>query len=330
MYLEIGITVAIVLDQIFGDPRWLPHPVRLIGKLCTLQENVSRKYMLNEKLAGILTVAVVIIATASVTYFLVRTSFLFSTVFGFCIGVLFLYTTIAAKDLIKHSEKVYRCLHPQTDIIAARKEVGMIVGRDTGSLDKEGVSRACVETVAENMVDGVTAPLFYGILAGFCFSNTVDSLCFAAVGAMIYKAVNTMDSMFGYKNERYLHFGWAAARLDDFINFIPARLSGFVLIAAAVLLKMNWKKSALTFFRDRLMHASPNAAHPEAAVAGALEVQLGGNSSYFGKVVEKPTIGERTKEIRPEDILSANRLIQVGSLLFVIILLLLKQILINN
>ncbi len=327
MYFEICILAAILLDQLFGDPRWLPHPVRLIGNLCTFQESVSRQIIGNQRLAGILTVIIVVGTTALMTFLLVKISLFFSKGLGYIAAILILYTTIAAKDLIKHSKNVYTCLHPKTDLEAARKAVGMIVGRDTGNLDGEGVSRACVETVAENMVDGVTAPLFYGILGGFLASDPTMALCFAAVGGMSYKAVNTMDSMFGYKNEKYIQFGWAAAKLDDLVNFLPARISGCCIIPGAAFLKMDWRKSAKMFSRDRLVHASPNAAHSEAAVAGALGVQLGGDSSYFGKIVQKPTIGDRDRDIKPEDILAANSLILVSSFLFVASMLLFGMIL---
>jgi adenosylcobinamide-phosphate synthase len=187
----------------------------------------------------------------------------------------------------------------------------MIVGRDTAALDEAGVARATVESVAESMVDGVTAPLFFAVLGG-------------PVGAMLYKAINTMDSMFGYKNERYRAFGWAAARLDDLANFLPARLTSLMIPAAAFLLRLDAKGALFILLRDRRKHASPNSGHTEAAVAGALGVQLGGPSPYFGRMVEKPTLGEAVRSIEPQDILRANRLMLLSSaitLLFFFILL---------
>ncbi len=325
MGFEIAIVTVIVLDQLFGDPRWLPHPVKIIGTLCNFCERIFRRICSNEKVAGICTVTAVVLMSAFFTFVLLLISFLLAPLFGTFVAVIILYTTIAARDLARHSKHVHSFLHPHVDLEAARKAVGMIVGRDTQQLDEREVSRACVETVAENMVDGVTAPLFYGILCGLASSGTYESIGYAAVGAMTYKAINTMDSMFGYKNKRYLHFGWAAARLDDFVNFIPARISAFLLIPAAALLRLDWKKAAKIFWRDRLNHASPNAAHPEAAVAGALGIQLGGCSSYFGKMVSKPTMGDGDRDIRPKDILTVNKLMLMGSLLFVVCMLLLRK-----
>ncbi len=326
MFFETAILAALILDQIFGDPRWLPHPVKTIGSVCVFLEELFRKVCRHPKTAGICTVASVVLLTAFFTLFLIKMAFFISPLLGYVVATLILYTTIAAKDLVRHSKKVYACLQSQEGLESARKAVGMIVGRDTASLDREGVSRACVETVAENMVDGVTAPLFYAILCGFLSFWGMDNIGLAACGAMTYKAINTMDSMFGYKNEKYLHFGWAAARLDDLVNLLPARLSGSLLVVVAMFLKLDWKNSARIFRRDRLVHASPNAAHPEAAVAGALRVQLGGNSYYFGKMVSKPTIGERDREIQSDDILKTNKLILAGSLLCVLILLLLRRV----
>jgi adenosylcobinamide-phosphate synthase len=229
---------------------------------------------------------------------------------GSLVSILLLYTTIAPRDLVRHSTEVYTPL-AAGDLPEARRRVGMIVGRDTAALDEAGVARATVESVAESMVDGVTAPLFFAVLGG-------------PMGAMLYKAINTMDSMFGYKNERYRAFGWAAARLDDLANFLPARLTSLMIPAAAFLLRFDAKGSFSILLRDRRKHASPNSGHTEAAVAGALGVQLGGPSPYFGRMVEKPTLGEAVRSIEPQDILRANRLMLLSSaitLLFFFILL---------
>jgi adenosylcobinamide-phosphate synthase len=229
---------------------------------------------------------------------------------GSLVSILLLYTTIAPRDLVRHSTEVYTPL-AAGDLPEARRRVGMIVGRDTAALDEAGVARATVESVAESMVDGVTAPLFFAVLGG-------------PMGAMLYKAINTMDSMFGYKNERYRAFGWAAARLDDLANFIPARISSLMIPAAAFLLRLDAKGALFILLRDRRKHASPNSGHTEAAVAGALGVQLGGPSPYFGRMVEKPTLGEAVRSIEPQDILRANRLMLLSSaitLLFFFILL---------
>jgi adenosylcobinamide-phosphate synthase len=218
------------------------------------------------------------------------------------VSVLVLYTCFAGRDLVVHSRKVYTALRDD-NLSEARKRVGMIVGRDTGELERSEVVRACVESVAESTVDGVTAPLFWAIIGG-------------PLGAILYKAVNTMDSTFGYKNERYLHFGWAAARFDDLVNFLPARISGLLMVVAAMLLRLRATESWRIFRRDRMQHASPNGGQTEAAVAGALGISLGGVSSYFGKVVHKPTLGEPVLEPEAGHILQTNRILLTVTVLF--------------
>jgi len=197
--------------------------------------------------------------------------------------------------------------------------VAQIVGRDTSQLDRLGIIRACVETVAENMVDGVTAPLFYAVLFSLFSPLTgIDPLFLATIGAMGYKTVNTMDSMFGYKNKKYLYFGRTAAIIDDIVNWIPARISGVVLIPAAFFLGLDWKNAFIVFRRDRLAHASPNAAHSESAVAGALRIELGGTSVYFGKEMVKPAMGYPHRELESKDIIKTNHLMLMGSFLFLL------------
>ncbi|OGR02879.1 MAG: cobalamin biosynthesis protein CobD [Deltaproteobacteria bacterium RIFOXYD12_FULL_53_23] len=229
---------------------------------------------------------------------------------GTAVSIFLLYTTIAARDLVRHSTDVYTAL-ATGDLPEARRRVGMIVGRDTANLDEAGVARAAVESVAESMVDGVTAPLFFALLGG-------------PMAAMLYKTVNTMDSMFGYKNERYLKFGWAAARLDDIVNFVPARLTSMLIPAAAFLLRLDVKGALFILLRDRGRHASPNSGHTEAAVAGAIGIQLGGPNLYFGQLLEKPSIGDPIRPIEPQDILRVNRLMLAGSCLTFIFLLTLR------
>ncbi|HIJ89790.1 MAG: adenosylcobinamide-phosphate synthase CbiB [Desulfobulbaceae bacterium] len=302
--LEYQILIAILLDQLFGDPRWLPHPVRIIGTACHWCERLTRT-VLPPCAAGISSVLLVLSLTGATTWGIIEGATQLHPWLGTAISILILYTTIAARDLVRHSTEVYTALQ-EGDLPEARKRVSMIVGRDTATLDEAGVARAAVESVAESMVDGVTAPLFFALLGG-------------PVAAMLYKAINTMDSMFGYKNERYLHFGWAPARLDDLANFIPARITSLMIPAAAFLLRLDPKRSLLTLLRDRFAHASPNSGHTEAAVAGALGVQLGGPNSYFGTVMTKPTLGDATRPLEPRDILRANRLMLLSSTLTLLI-----------
>ncbi|MBU1404394.1 MAG: adenosylcobinamide-phosphate synthase CbiB [Proteobacteria bacterium] len=296
--LEYQILIAILLDQLIGDPRWLPHPVRIIGAACVGCERLTRA-VLPPLAAGISSVILVLGLTGATAWAMIAGTTLIHPWLGTAVSTLLLYTTIAARDLASHSRQVYAAL-AAGDLVESRRGVGMIVGRDTANLDEAGVARAAVESVAESMVDGVTAPLFFAVLGG-------------PMAALLYKAVNTMDSMFGYKNEQYLTFGWAAARLDDLANFVPARMTSLMIPAAAFLLRLDAKGALFILLRDRLKHASPNSGHTEAAVAGALGVQLGGTNLYFGKVVEKPTIGDAARPVEPRDILRANRLMLLSS-----------------
>lgn len=305
---------ALFIDLLFGDPRFIPHPVQGIGWLCNRFEKLFRR-VAQEVFAGFLTFSFVLgvtLATVALLLFAVQSTMVLNIV----VSVLLLATTVACKDLIHHSKQVYYALTKRDDIQIARQEIAKIVGRDTSQLDSEGVTRACVETVAENLVDGVTAPLFYALLFSLIPSDSLSSFSLAVIGGFFYKSINTMDSMFGYKNEQYLHFGRIAAQVDDLVNFLPARLTAGCIFVAAFILRLNWRDGIRIFFRDRLQHASPNGGHPEAAVAGCLGVQLGGDSVYFGKVVSKPTIGEHTRSLIPDDILLTNRLMLLSSVTF--------------
>ncbi len=325
MIYTFQITAALFLDFLLGDPRWYPHPVKLIGLVCRISENTSRKCVKNPFFAGFITVLAVLLISGGALFFLLTACYGISAVIGDIAAVLLLYTTFAARDLIRHSEDVFHRLTNNRDLDQARKAVGRIVGRDTDSLNDSEISKACVETVAENMVDGITAPFFFGVLFSF-FSSYVDMtpIGCSAVGALLYKAVNTMDSMIGYKNVKYINFGRVAARLDDFVNFIPSRISGGMVIIAAFILKLDYRGAFIIFLRDRLNHSSPNAGHTEAAVAGALGIRLGGPSTYFGKVMFKPFIGDDIHRITPENIKTSNRLILIGSLLFTALFLALR------
>jgi len=317
MGFSLQFLTSVLLDALFGDPRWYPHPVRGIGMLCNLCEKGFRYLFDNVFLAGLATVVTVVTVTGGSVYSMLFVAHSIGPMVEVVLAIFLLYTTIATKDLLVHSKRVYWALE-NASLDKAREEVGKIVGRDTKSLSKEEVSQACVETVAENMVDGITAPLFFAVLAS-CVAPVLplSAIACAAVGGFLYKAVNTMDSMIAYKNEAYLIFGTVAAKLDDAVNFLPARFSGFCLIAAAWILKLDYRKAENVFLRDRLNHSSPNAAHPEAAVAGALNIRLGGPSNYFGKVVEKPYIGDSGGAITSGDILLTNTLVIVGAIIFI-------------
>lgn len=297
MRLEYQILAAIILDILAGDPQWLPHPVKLIGRFASFVEIPLRRIFANARTAGVAAVLIVLMVTGLVTYALVFSAGLLHPIAGDIVSIGLLYTTFAARDLSQHSLNVYRELKAG-NIEEARKKVSLLVGRDTDVLDEAGIVRATVESVAENTVDGVTAPLFFAFLAG-------------PLGAMLYKAINTLDSTFGYKNERYIEFGWASARLDDLVNYVPARLTAMMIPVAAVLLKLSALDSLRILFRDGNKHPSPNSGLTEAAVAGALNVQLGGLNYYFGEPSSRPTMGDPVRELRKNDILRANALMLV-------------------
>lgn len=294
MRLEYQILAAFALDLLFGDPRWLPHPVKLIGRFAAVLEAPLRRTIPNARAAGVIVVAIVLCVTGLVAHGLIRCASALHPLAGDTVSILLLYTAFATRDLACHANAVYRALI-SNNLAEARQRVSMIVGRDTARLDEREVVRATVESVAESLVDGVTAPLFFAVLGG-------------PVGAMLYKAVNTLDSTFGYKDERYLQFGWASARLDDVANFLPARLTAPLVAVAATLLGHNPLRAFRVWLRDGRKHASPNAGLSEAAVAGALGVQLGGTNYYGGEPSEHPRMGDPTRPLERRDIPRANAL----------------------
>lgn len=313
--------LASLFDLLFGDPRWFPHPVRIIGKVALLAESFTRKLPVNLSIGGMLAVLIVLCSTGGTClalFFMLS----YAPPLFFLLGAAFLlYTTLAARDLLTHAKQVVAALAVQ-DIEQARVRVGMIVGRDTDQLDTAGIVQACVESVAENMSDGIIAPLFWSIIAASfseffneLLGNSINSIVWGVTAAMLYKAINTMDSMFGYTNERYLVFGSCAARLDDLVNFFPARITGCSLVLAAFICGYDMKTSFYILKRDRQQHSSPNAGWPEAAMAGALNIQLGGVSSYFGKRSEKPTLGDPLLPPEPHHITQATTLVATASFL---------------
>jgi adenosylcobinamide-phosphate synthase len=302
MRLEFQIGAAIVLDLMIGDPRWMPHPVKLIGRAAMALEAPTRRVFRNARLAGIMTALVVILMTAFLVRGLMFAAGFGGTMFHDAVSILFLYFAFAARDLSEHAFKVYAALKLD-NLEKARVLVSRMVGRDTACLDERGVVRAAIESVAENTVDGVTAPLFFAFLGG-------------PVGALTYKAISTLDSTFGYKNERYFYFGWASARIDDLAAWIPARLTlPFISLAAALTGLHPWL--ALRYgLRDGRKHSSPNSAISEAASAGALGVQLGGPLSRHGIPVDTPLLGESLEPLQRHHIVTAIRLMLVTALLF--------------
>lgn len=294
-----------ILDGIFGDPAWLVHPVVIMGKAITALEKFLRKRLPNtpegERLGGRILAMALPVGTLLITGGVCWLFYRISPILGFAIELLWCAQALAAKGLAQESTNVYREL-VKGDLPASRRAVSRIVGRDTAELTSEGVTKAAVETVAENVSDGVIAPLFYMMLGG-------------APLALVYKAINTMDSMVGYKNEKYLNFGRAAAKLDDAANYLPSRIAALLWIASAALTGNDAKSAWRIWRRDRRKHASPNSAQTESACAGALNVQLAGPATYFGKYYDKPTIGDAVRAIEPGDILHANKMMYTASLL---------------
>lgn len=300
-----AILIAYGLDLLIGDPTYLPHPVRAMAQLAKTYETCWRHCLTNQRLAGALTVVSVLVWVGGAVWGLLALAGRVHPWLADCLTIYLLYASLATRDLAAHSRRVYLAL-AAGDLALARQQVAMIVGRETATLDAHEVSRACIESVAENIVDGITAPLLWAAILG-------------PMGAMLYKAINTMDSMFGYKNARYREFGWAPARLDDLANYLPARLTAALVVLAAALLGHSPVGALRIWRRDRRCHASPNSAQTEAAVAGALGLQLGGPSIYFGSVVAKPTIGDADQPITPAHILSTNRLMLVTTSLMVLL-----------
>ena len=302
MNILILLFVAVVLDLLIGDPSWIPHPVVLIGKLISKAETLLRKAFPQKlRFAGKILAVTIPLFTLAVTFLLLWVCYQIHPLFGLTVENFLGSLTLAAKSLKKESMKVYEQLE-KGDLPEARYAVSMIVGRDTQNLDETGVTKAAVETVAENTSDGIIAPMFYLAIGGTPL-------------AMCYKAINTLDSMVGYKNEKYIDFGRASAKLDDAANFIPARIAGVLMVISAYLTGMDGKNAWKIFRRDGRNHASPNSAQTEAACAGALQVQLAGNAYYFGKLYKKPTIGDPIRPVEVQDISRANRLMLCCDLL---------------
>ena len=294
-----------VLDALFGDPAWLPHPVVYMGKAISKLEKFLRprlpKTPQGELLGGAIVAFCLPVGTFLLTGLVCWGAARLHPLLGLAVQMFWCGQALAARGLVQESTNVYQELK-KTDLPGARKAVSRIVGRDTAELTAEGVTKAAVETVAENASDGVIAPLLYMLIGG-------------APLALTYKAINTMDSMLGYKNEKYLYFGRVPAKLDDVANYIPSRLAGLLWVAAAAFTHNDAKGAWKIWRRDRRNHASPNSAQTESACAGALGVQLAGPAYYFGQYYPKLTIGDALRPIEPEDILRANRMMVAESIL---------------
>ncbi|MFC2061272.1 adenosylcobinamide-phosphate synthase CbiB [Elusimicrobiota bacterium] len=275
--IVIIITGACILDMILGDPRWFPHPVRLAGFLIKKLELPFRKIFKDPKTAGFFFSIVIITFTGGASYCIIWKLTAANIYIGTAASVLLVYASISVKGLKDETIPVYNELK-NGDINAARKKLSMVVGRDTEDLNKEGIIKAAVETIAENTNDGIIAPLFFAFIGG-------------APLALIYKVINTLDSMVGYKNEQYMDFGWFSAKLDDIINFIPSRICGFLISFSSFVIPCGFINSFKIMLRDGRSHPSPNSGVSEAAMAGALGIKLGGGSFYRGVFIDKPCLG---------------------------------------
>lgn len=295
----LALLIGFCLDLLLGDPHWAPHPVRAIGALIAgLEKGLRRlfpKSSAGELTGGVVLVVLTLAIPTGLTVLLLWACRLVNPWLALAVESLLSYQMLATKSLAAESRKVYDALKTG-DLDKARYAVSMIVGRDTASLDEAGVARAAVETVAENASDGVIAPLIFLAIGG------------APLG-MFYKAANTMDSMVGYKNDKYLYFGRAAAKFDDILNFFPARIAGVLMCLGSTAAGYDGKNAWRVFKRDRKKHKSPNSAHTEAACAGALQLRLAGPNFYFGKLVEKPYIGDDQRPIEALDILRSGRIL---------------------
>lgn len=316
MKIAIAVTLGFVLDLIFGDPSFIPHPIVLIGKLISVTEKGMRKIFPDtaggKRAAGVFTNLIVLTVSFGVPFIILYWLYRLNLYAGLALETFWCFQILAGKSLRQAAYRVYKCI-VAGNLEDSRKYLSWIVGRDTQDLDFKAITKAVVETVAENCADGVVAPLFFMVIGG------------APLG-FLYKAVNTLDSMVGYKNDVYIDFGRFSAKVDDVFNFIPARITGINMILAAFILRYDGKGAARIFRRDRHNHASPNSAQTESACAGALDIQLAGDAYYFGKLYKKKTIGDDIKEIDAQDIKKSVRLMYGASIISFIIFILVRVI----
>jgi len=301
------IFLAYLLDLALGDPRWLPHPIRWIGRYIAFLDDKIRQFAKTpfiEKTGGIFLFIIVVGTAYGLTWLFLYFTYHLSPITYYLSSIFLAYTTLSIKSLHQEASSVIYALE-KISVDEARERLSGIVGRNTENLSKEEIYRAVTETVAENTSDGIIAPLFYLALGSVPL-------------ALAYKAINTLDSMVGYKNERYKNLGWFSARMDDIFNFIPARLTSILMIIGAFILRLNWKCSAKVVWRDARNHTSPNAGYPEAAVAGALNCQLGGDNYYFGSLFKKPKIGDKVRTLDREIVDKTIKIMHLTAVLFII------------
>lgn len=304
MSVTCAVLLGFALDALLGDPRWIPHPVCAVGKLISFMEKLLRRLFPSRKgaliFAGVILWIVVCGVSFAVPFFALRFLTKINFWLGFAANSLLCWLIFARKSLSEAGQHVYRAVKESVE--EGRKAVAWYVGRDTAELTEEGVIKAAVETIAENLTDGVVSPLIYMLIGG------------APLG-MLYKAVNTLDSMVGYHNEKYEYLGKFSAKMDDIFNFIPARLSALCIIAGAGMLRLDNRNALRIYRRDRNLHKSPNAGQTESACAGALHIQLGGDASYFGKTVKKAAFGDPLRRVNRTDILATIDLMNAASVL---------------
>ena len=302
-YLTIQIAIAFVLDILIGDPRWLPHPVRIMGKCIEYLEILFRKVFRSERTAGIFLTGIIVMGSYLITFKIISFFYGFGTVWGIAASIVIIFYSLSSRDLLNETRNVLKALK-SGNLPKARSNLSRVVGRDTHNLNEQQVATGCIETSAESSVDGIIAPLFYAFIGGPAL-------------AMAYKSINTLDSMVGYKNEKYHKFGWASAKLDDVANFIPARIAAIILPISSFICGADFSNSLRIVKRDGQKHPSPNSGIPEAAIAGALRIRLGGPSVYNGIHSDKPFIGDPINSIDFDDISNTTRIVMVSAIILV-------------
>jgi len=303
-YLSVQIGIAFLLDILIGDPRWFPHPVRMIGMCIEYIEKILRNLVPSERVAGIFLTLIIVVGTYLATYEILSFFYGLSWFAGIAASVIIIYFSLSTRDLLKETGNVLNALK-SGNLKKARKNLSRIVGRDTHNLSEQEIATGCIETSAENSVDGIIAPLFYAFIGGPAL-------------AMAYKSINTLDSMVGYKNEKYLNFGWASANLDDIANFIPARIAAIILPISSYICGADYSNSVKILKRDGHKHPSPNSGIPEAAIAGALRIRLGGPNIYNDIPSDKPFIGDSQKNVCFDDINSTAKIVMVSAIISVV------------